>query len=426
MTPVPGDPLRTSATLGGTRSRGRPPSGDGASGRGATCPSHDAPLAGIRVLDLSRLLPGPYCSLLLAELGAEVIKVETPLAGDYARMAPPELGFGGIFESVNRGKRSLAVDYRRPEGRDLVLRLAESADVFLESSRPGQLARRGLGPVDVRHVNPAIVYCSLSGFGQTGPGRDRPAHDIDYLAVSGLLSLLGPIGAPPSPPGLQLADIAAGTLAATRILAALVARERTGLGCFLDLGVLDAVVGWLRTLGAGISSAGERPGPMSGVYPCYRAYQAADGRWLVVGALERPFRSAFCRGLGRDDLVARQYDPSASAEVASLVAGRDSAAWLAHFEPDACVALVNLPREALADRQVQVRAADGPVLAPAPRLGADTDDILAEAAVEPTLVRRLARRGVISGPQSSQRAARAARLGSRLARMTEHDPARAA
>ena len=129
------------------------------------------PLAGIRVLDLSRLLPGPYCSLLLAHMGADVIKVETPLAGDYARMAPEELGFGGVFEAVNRGKRSIAVDYRKPGGRDLVLRLVETADVFLESSRPGQLDRRGLGAVPVRKANPAIVYCSLSGFGQTGPHR---------------------------------------------------------------------------------------------------------------------------------------------------------------------------------------------------------------------------------------------------------------
>jgi crotonobetainyl-CoA:carnitine CoA-transferase CaiB-like acyl-CoA transferase len=391
-----------------------------------TLPSHDAPLAGIRVLDLSRLLPGPYCTQLLAESGAEVIKVETPLAGDYARMAPPQLGFGGIFESVNRGKRSLAVDYRRPEGRDLLLRLAETADVFLESSRPGQLARRGLGPVEVRDVNHAIVYCSLSGFGQTGPYRDRPAHDIDFLAVSGLLSLLGPSGASPSPPGLQLADIAAGMLAATRITSALVARERTGQGCYLDLGVLDAVVGWLRMLGAGVASAGPQPGPMSGAYPCYRAYQAADGRWLVVGALEPPFWSAFCRGLDRHDLVARQYDPSASTEVAALIAGRDSSAWLARFEPDACVAPVNLPREALADRQTQIRMAGVPALAPAPRLGSDTNDILAEAAIAPALVRRLTRHGVISGAQSRQRAARAARLGSLLARMAEHDRAPAA
>ena len=381
----------------------------------------DAPLAGIRVLDLSRLLPGPWCTLLLAEQGAEIIKVETPLAGDYARMAPEALGFGGIFESVNRGKRSIAVDYRRPPGRDLVLQLARNADVFLESSRPGQLERRGLGPVAVRHVNPGIVYCSLSGFGQTGPCRDRPAHDIDYLAMSGVLSLLGPAGAPPVPPGLQLADIAAGTLAAARILAALVARERTGEGAYLDLSVLDTLVGWLATLGSGVASAGASPGPMSGVFPCYRTYRAADGRWLAVGALEPPFWAAFCRGLGRDELVSRQFDPAAAAEVATVIAGRDSTEWLTCFEPDACVALVSLPREALEEQQVRVRSASQPSLAPAPRLGADTDDVLAEAGIAPAVVERLLRRGVISGPQSEQRATRAARLGSLLARMAERE-----
>ena len=381
----------------------------------------DTPLAGIRVLDLSRLLPGPYCSLLLAELGAEVIKVETPLAGDYARMAPEELGFGGIFEAVNRGKRSIAVDYRRPPGRDLVLRLAETADVFLESSRPGQLERRGLGAVALRGVNPAIVYCSLSGFGQTGPCRDRPAHDIDYLAMSGVLALLGPAGAPPVPPGLQLADIAAGTLAAARILAALVARDRTGRGAYLDVAILDAVVSWLGTLGAGVSNAASHPGPMSGAYPCYQTYRAADGRWLAVGALELPFWSAFCRGLGREDLVHRQFDPAAARDVAAAIAGRDSAAWLASFEPDACVALVNLPSEALDDRHVQVRAAGRSRLGDAPRLGADTDDVLAEAGIAPNAVERLKHRGVISGLQSPQRATRATRLGSLLARMAEHE-----
>ena len=152
------------------------------------------PLAGIRVLDLSRLLPGPWCSLLLADLGAEVIKVETPLAGDYARMAPAELGFGGLFEAVNRGKRSIAVNYRLPRGREIVLRLAATADVFLEASMPGQLARRGLGEAAIRAVNPRIVYCSLSGYGQAGPYRDRPGHDLDYLAIGGLLALLGPAG----------------------------------------------------------------------------------------------------------------------------------------------------------------------------------------------------------------------------------------
>ncbi len=158
------------------------------------------PLVGIRVLDLSRLIPGPWCSQLLADLGADVVKVETPLAGDYARIAPPELGFGGVFAAINRGKRSIAVNYRLPRGREVVLRLAAGADVFLESSMPGQLARRGLGEADVRAVNPRIVHCSLSGYGQAGPYRDRPGHDLDYLAIGGLLALLGPARAPSGPP----------------------------------------------------------------------------------------------------------------------------------------------------------------------------------------------------------------------------------
>ncbi len=291
------------------------------------------PLSHIRVLDLSRLLPGPYCSLLLAQLGADVIKVETPLAGDYARMAPPEAGFGGVFEALNRGKRSLALDYRRPHGRDVILELAQTADVFLESSRPGRLDRCGLGPAAVREANPAIVYCSISGYGQVGPHRDRPGHDIDYLAVSGVLSLLGPPGAQPQPPALQLADVATGTLAAARILAALVGRAGSGYGAYLDISMLDAAVSWLGTLGEGIARAGRAAGPMSGAYPCYSTYRAADDRWLAVGALEPQFWEAFCRGLDREDLSARQFDPQACGEVAAEILTRTSTAWYGAVSP---------------------------------------------------------------------------------------------
>ena len=400
------------------------------------------PLAGIRVLDLSRLLPGPYCSLLLADMGAEVIKVETPLAGDYARMAPAELGFGGVFEAVNRGKRSIAVDYRRPRGRDLLLRLARTADVFLESSLPGQMSRRGLGTSDVRAVNPRIIYCSLSGFGQTGPYRDRPGHDVDYLALGGLLSILGPIGARPVPPGVQLADIAGGTLAALRIIAALVARERTGQGAYLDVAVLDAVAGYLGTLGSAIESAGRAAGPMAGAYPCYGVYDAADGRSLAVGALELPFWTAFCRGIERDDLVPRQFDPAAIEDVRRIIARRTTSEWLQRFEDDACVALVNLPCEARLDPQLQARdlvvgsggsarivtalraTRRGTSVPPAPVLGADTTAVLDAAGIAPRELRRLEAQGIVAGRQTPERAARAARLGSVLARMAERRAAK--
>ena len=313
------------------------------------------PLAGIRVLDLSRLIPGPWCSQMLGDLGADVIKVETPLAGDYARIAPPELGFGGVFESINRGKRSVAVNYRLPRGREVVLRLARTADVFLEASMPGQLPRRGLGPADVRAVNPRLVYCSLSGYGQAGPYRDRPGHDLDYLAISGLLALLGPVGARPVPPGLQIADLAGGTLAALEIVAALLRRERTGDGATLDVAILDAVVAWLGPLGEGVATAGSAAGPLSGAYPCYGVYAAADGAYLAVGALEPPFWVAFCRGVGREDLVPSQYDRTAVPDVAAIIATRPRAAWLELLGDDACVAPVNAPREAEADPQVVAR-----------------------------------------------------------------------
>jgi crotonobetainyl-CoA:carnitine CoA-transferase CaiB-like acyl-CoA transferase len=360
----------------------------------------------------------------LADWGADVIKIETPLAGDYARMAPAELGFGGIFEAVNRGKRSIAVDYRKPAGRDLVLELAQTADVLIESSRPGQLDKRGLGADAVRSVNELIVYCSLSGFGQTGPHRDKPGHDIDYLAMSGVLSLMAPPGERPMPAALQLADVSAGTQAAARILAALVGRSATGLGCYLDLAVVDAPMAWLDTLGAGIETAGREVGPMSGAYPCYATYQASDGRWLAVGALELPFWVAFCRGLGRDDLTSRAFDPAAASEVAAIIAERSSSDWVAAFEDDACVALVRLPDEALEDEHLQRRT---PVrTAKAPRLGADTDAVLAESGVDPKTRDGLVRSGVVAPEQTPERAARAARLGSLMARMAERGKAAAA
>ena len=313
------------------------------------------PLEGIRVLDLSRLIPGPWCSQMLADLGADVIKVETPLAGDYARIAPPELGFGGVFEAVNRGKRSIAVNYRLPRGRAVVLRLASTADVFLESSMPGQLARRGLGPVDVRAANPRLVYCSLSGYGQAGPYRDRPGHDLDYLAISGLLALLGPAGTRPVPPGVQIADLAGGSLAALEIVAALLRRERTGEGATLDVAILDAVVAWLAPLGAGVATAGTAPGALSGAFPCYGVYAAGDGAFLAVGALEPPFWVAFCRAVGREDLVPRQYDRTAVAVVAGILASRPRAAWLDILGDHACAAPVNAPREAELDPQIVAR-----------------------------------------------------------------------
>jgi crotonobetainyl-CoA:carnitine CoA-transferase CaiB-like acyl-CoA transferase len=290
----------------------------------------------------------------------------------------------------------------------------------------------------VRAANPRIVYCSLSGYGQVGPYRDRPGHDLDYLAISGLLTLLGPAGARPIPPGLQIADLAGGTLAALEIVAALLRRERTGDGATLDVAILDAVVAWLGPLGAGLSTAGSGPGPLSGAYPCYGVYAAGDGAFLAVGALEPPFWVAFCRGIGREDLVPRQYDPTAMPEVAAVLATRPRAEWLGLLGDDACVAPVNAPREAELDPQIQARGlvvgkgsaarVRSPLgvegLAdhvPPPGLGEHTLEVLAAAGFAPDEVAGLARDRVITGPATPEATARAERLASVLARLAERD-----
>jgi crotonobetainyl-CoA:carnitine CoA-transferase CaiB-like acyl-CoA transferase len=407
----------------------------------------------MRVVDLSRLIPGPWCSQILSGLGAEIVKVETPLAGDYARMAPAELGFGGIFEALNRGKKSVAVNHRLPRGRAIVLRLAASADVFLESSMPGQLARRGLGPADVRGVNPGLVYCSISGFGQTGPYRERPGHDLDYLAIGGLLTLLGPVGARPVPPGIQIADLAGGTSAALQVVAALLRRERTGEGATLDVAILDAVVAMLGPLGEAVDTAGgpdATPSALSGAFPCYGVYATADGEYLAVGALEPPFWFELCRGLGREDLIGRQYDPTAIPEVAAILATRSQADWLERLDEDACVAPVNEPREVELDRHLIARGlivgegdqarVGSPLSIPgavghlppmaagtgergaasaAPVLGAHTYEILRDAGLAPDEIASLERDGIIAGPPTPEAEARRARMASMLARMAD-------
>ncbi|MCX7840622.1 MAG: CoA transferase, partial [Anaerolineae bacterium] len=189
------------------------------------------PLDGIRVLDLSRLLPGPYCTMLLADLGAEVIKIETPGLGDYLRVIPPMMRdpisgeeVNPTFLLINRNKQSVALNFRHPRGREVLMRLVQTADVFIESFRPGAASRWSIGYEDLSALNPRLVYCSLSGYGQSGPYRERAGHDLNYLALSGLLAVNGVADGPPIPPGVQIADLSGAMLATIAILAALVAR----------------------------------------------------------------------------------------------------------------------------------------------------------------------------------------------------------
>jgi crotonobetainyl-CoA:carnitine CoA-transferase CaiB-like acyl-CoA transferase len=270
-------------------------------------------LQGIRLLDLSRMLPGPYCSMMLADLGAEVIKIEEPKIGDPTRHSPPMIdGRSAPFAQVNRNKKSIALDLKQPEGRDIFLKLASTADCVLEQFRPGVVDRLGINYAAVAEVNPRIVYCSLTGFGQDGPHRERSGHDLNYLALSGMLGLTTDERGKPVIPGVQVADLAGGMIAGFAMLAAMVARERTGRGQFVDVSMFDVMLSMLPIPAAHHFAGNTIPVGgkyvLSGAYPFYNVYETGDGKFMTLGALEPKFWANFCRKVGREDLSARQFD----------------------------------------------------------------------------------------------------------------------
>jgi crotonobetainyl-CoA:carnitine CoA-transferase CaiB-like acyl-CoA transferase len=272
-----------------------------------------------------------------------VIKVETPRIGDYSRYLPPEIGGEALFAAVNRGKKSVALNYRNPRGRELLLELAKTADVFLEGFRPGRVLHWRIGYEDLQSLNSRLIYCSLSGYGQEGPYSQRAGHDLNYIAAGGLLGLNGLAGGPPIPPSVQIADLAGGMLAAIAILSALLRRERTGQGEYLDVALLDAVASWAMPMAlSGFLRGGPSPErgrlPLAGGLPCYNVYRTRDGEYVALGALEPPFWSTFCEASGHPELLSRQFDYEAIPLVAELFATRPQAEWLRLLgEQDACV-----------------------------------------------------------------------------------------
>ena len=257
----------------------------------------------VRILDLSRLLPGPFATLLLADLGADVIKVEDTDSGDYLRWMPPMAGeYSAMFHALNRNKRSVALNLKTEMGRGAFLDLVERADVVLESFRPGVLDRLGLGYAALSARNPRVILCSLSGYGQDGPYRARAGHDLNYASLGGVMSIAGTDDGLPAMPPLQVGDLGAGALHATvAILAALHERERTGSGQHCDIAMLDGLVAWMAPHAATYFATGAVPQPgtltLNGRYPCYRMYRCADGA-VSVAALEPKFWSALVRALG--------------------------------------------------------------------------------------------------------------------------------
>ena len=270
-------------------------------------------LAGFKMLDLSRLLPGPYCSLLLADLGMEVLKIEDPEQGDYIRKMGPLLKEdSAYFLALNRNKKSMRLNLKLKEGKEIFYKLIGTYDTVLEGFRPGVMERLGIGYQDLKKRNPRVVLCSLTGYGQDGPYRERSGHDINYIGLAGILELTGPRNGEPVIPSVQIADIGGGAMmSAIAILAAIVHREKTGQGQYLDIAMHDGVLSWLSIHGASYLMEKKLPrrGEMhlSGRYACYQVYPTKDGRYLSLGALEPKFWKNFCEAIQRRDLIAKQF-----------------------------------------------------------------------------------------------------------------------
>jgi alpha-methylacyl-CoA racemase len=435
-------------------------------------PTMSLPLEGIRVLDLSRLLPGGFCSLLLADFGAEVLKVEDTGMGDYIRWSPPYLdgaddsAKSALFLALNRNKRSIRLNLKHEQGREALLRLVADHDVVLESFRPGVLDRLGVGYERMREINRGIVYCAISGYGQTGPKREASGHDMNYLGLIGLLGLTGErdgaggqtgghgAGGGPIQSAGQIADLGGGALmAAFGILAAL--RERdggpahpgpahpgragsdraggagSGEGQLVDVSMADGALSWLALVAGAYFADGTVPRrgglPLAGSLICYRPYECADG-WVTLGALEPKFWQAWCRGVGREDLIERQFEAPGSdahAQVVAIFKARGRADWERFAgEHDCCLEPVLELDEALESELVRARemvvtldqpGVEGGVrqlgvpvkLArtpgdhdrlPGPALGEHTEQALAQAGYSAAEIAALIESGAVGGP----------------------------
>ncbi|MBC9250214.1 carnitine dehydratase [Pseudomonas alcaligenes] len=323
------------------------------------------PLSSLKVLDFSTLLPGPFASLLLADMGAEVLRVESPTRMDLVRVLPPHVdGVSASHAYLNRNKRSIALDLKRPEALAVVQQLVAEYDIVLEQFRPGVMDKLGLGYAALKALNPRLIYVSITGYGQTGPYRERAGHDLNYLALSGLASYTGRRDSGPLPLGVQVADIAGGSLhGVIGLLAAVIARQSTGLGQHVDISMSDCAFSLHAMSGAGYLAAGVEPDLENQVLnggSFYDYYRTRDGRWLSVGSLEPQFMQAFCAALGRPELAALGLSPKdqeqLKREISIEIEKHELAEWQARFATvDACVEPVLKLSEAIEHPQLKAR-----------------------------------------------------------------------
>lgn len=375
-----------------------------------------SPLQSIKVLDLTRLLPGPYCTMFLADFGAEVIKIEEPTLGDYAREEEPKNGTdSAIFTSLNRNKKSVTLNLKSEEGKELFLDLVKDADILVESFRPKVMDRLGLGYETLKELNPKLIYCAITGYGQTGPYANKPGHDLNYISYAGLLDLLGERNETPIAPPVQIADVGGGSLMAViGILMALQARSHTGRGQFVDISMLDGAVSWLQTTLPNYLADQQLPNrgelPLSGEKACYAVYETNDGRFLAVGALEMKFWAEFCKAIEREDLIQSLHVPieqqqEMKKEIAGIIKRKTLAEWTEVFDHyDACVSPVLNFEEMTDHPQIQnremiqeipgilgkqignpIKLSDTPstIYANAPKLGEHNQEILEKYGVKP-------------------------------------------
>lgn len=344
-------------------------------------------LEGIRVLDFTMLLPGPWTTLFLADFGAEVIKIEEPKRGDYIREFTPYLkGISARHLLVNRNKKSMKLNLKTEEGRKIAHRLVETSDVLVEGFRPGVMDRLDLGYKRVSEINPKLIYCSISGYGQDGPYQKVVGHDMNYLGIAGALELSGEADGPPAVPGIQIADISSGgMMAALGILVAIIARSKTGKGQYIDISMMDGSIAQLYATAGDYFATGVPPRRgetrvswVLGGYACYSMYKTKDGGYVTVGALEEKFWANLCRKLNREDIIELQFVPEKQDEVKKAIGEifltRTKDEWVKDFlEMDVCFGPVNNMAETCRDPQVLFREmiteVEHPEIGKVPQLG---------------------------------------------------------